>query len=398
MPRFSRQPTADGHTRASTLELFYDLVFVFAITQVSHYLLFHLSWEGAGQAAVILAAVWWSWNYTTWATNELDTSAPVVRGLVVGIMLGSLLMSIAIPEAWGERAMLFAGAYVAIQVGRALFLTFVSGTRGSNERNRAGHILAWFCCSGIFWLAGGLVDGGAARTVFWLLALLIDYTAPLFVYRVPGMKRIAATAWDVASEHFAERFQLFVIIALGESIVITGATTSELELTNAVVAAFIVAFLGSAALWWLYFNRAADRMAGHLEDALNRTELARDVYTYLHVLVIAGIIVTAVGDELVITQPSDALETNELVALVAGPVIYLLALSATRYRSIGSISTKRTVAAAVCVLIGFAFSGSPALLIASLIVAVLIALIAAEEMGPTLPPTGRERESADESP
>ena len=172
------------------------------------------------------------------------------------------------------------------------------------------------------------------------------------------MKRIGASSWDVASEHFAERFQLFVIIALGESIVITGATTSAFEtLETNVVAAFIVAFLGSAALWWLYFNRAADRMAGHLEDALNRTELARDIYTYLHVLVIAGIIVTAVGDELVIAHPSESLETNELVALVAGPVIYLLALSATRYRSIGSISPKRTVAAVLCVLIGFAFSG-----------------------------------------
>ena len=178
-----------------------------------------MNWAGAGQAAVILLAVWWSWNYTTWATNELDTSAPAVRGLVIGVMLGSLLMSIAIPSAWGERALLFAGAYVAIQVGRHTFLTFASGTKGSNERARAGHILIWFCFSGIFWIAGGLVDGDPARTLLWLAALAIDYSAPLFVYRVPGMKRIAASAWDVASEHFSERFQLFVIIALGESIV-----------------------------------------------------------------------------------------------------------------------------------------------------------------------------------
>ncbi len=248
MPRFSRQPTAGGHSRASTLELFYDLVFVFAITQVSHFLLDehleNLNWTGAGQAAVILAAVWWSWNYTTWATNELDTRAPVVRGLVVGVMLGSLLMAIAIPEAWGERALLFAGAYVAIQVGRHTFLTFVSGTKGSNERERASHILVWFCFSGIFWIAGGLVDGDPARTILWLVALAIDYSAPLFVYRVPGMKRVASSAWNVASEHFAERFQLFVIIALGESIVVTGATTSAFDvLTNEVIAAFIVAFL-----------------------------------------------------------------------------------------------------------------------------------------------------------
>ncbi len=388
MARFSRQPTPDGHSRASTLELFYDLVFVFAITQVSHYLLSDLSWGGAGRAAVILAAVWWSWNYTTWATNELDTRAPVVRGLVIAIMLGSLLMSIAIPEAWGSRALLFAGAYVAIQVGRHIFLTFVAGTKGSNERERAGHILAWFCCSGIFWIAGGLVDGGPARTVLWLAALLIDYSAPLLVYRVPGMRRIAASAWDVASEHFAERFQLFVIIALGESIVITGAATSELELTNAAVAAFIVAFLGSAALWWLYFNRAADRMAGHLEDALNRTELARDVYTYLHVLVIAGIIVTAVGDDLLIHGPTEALPTNELMALVGGPALFLMALSLTRLRSIGSLSPKRTVAALACVAIGFVFADAAALLVAGLVLAVLVVLIVAEEASPAMQPAG----------
>jgi low temperature requirement protein LtrA len=382
MARFSRKPTADGHSRASTLELFYDLVFVFAITQVSHYLLGHLSWAGAGQAAVILLAVWWSWNYTTWATNELDTGAPPVRGLVIGVMLASLLMSIAIPEAWGERALLFAGAYVAIQIGRHTFLTFASGTRGSNERNRAGHILAWFCFSGIFWIAGGLVEGDPARTLLWLAALAIDYSAPLFVYRVPGMKRIAASSWDVASEHFAERFQLFVIIALGESIVITGAATAPLTLDAETVAAFVVAFLGSAALWWLYFNRAADRMAGHLEDALQRTELARDIYTYLHVLVIAGIIVSAVGDDLLIHDPGESLPTNELIALVGGPALYLVALSLTRLRAIGSISPKRTIAALACVAIGVIFAGASALVVAALLLAVLVVLIVAEELSP----------------
>jgi low temperature requirement protein LtrA len=386
MARFSRKPTADGHSRASTLELFYDLVFVFAITQVSHYLLddhfAHLNWAGAGPAAVILLAVWWSWNYTTWATNELDTGAPPVRGLVIGVMLASLLMSIAIPEAWGERALLFAGAYVAIQIGRHTFLTFASGTRGSNERNRAGHILAWFCFSGIFWIAGGLVEGDPARTLLWLAALAIDYSAPLFVYRVPGMRRIAASAWDVASEHFAERFQLFVIIALGESIVITGAATAPLTLDAETVAAFVVAFLGSAALWWLYFNRAADRMAGHLEDALQRTELARDIYTYLHVLVIAGIIVSAVGDDLLIHDPGESLPTNELIALVGGPALYLVALSLTRLRAIGSISPKRTIAALACVAIGVIFAGASALVVAALLLAVLVVLIVAEELSP----------------
>ncbi len=388
MPRFSRKENADGHSRASMLELFYDLVFVFAITQVSHFLLDdHLTWEGAGQAAVILAAVWWSWNYTTWAANELDTSAPPVRLMVIAVMLGSLLMSVAIPYAWEDRALLFAAAYVGIHIGRQTFLTYASGTPGSNERARSAHILVWFCFSGIFWIGGALAGEGTARTLLWLTGLLIDYSAPLFVYRVPWMERLRPEAWTVASEHFAERFQLFVIIALGESIVITGATASD-DATTETILALVVAFLGSAALWWLYFNRAADRMAGHLESSGGRTELARDIYTYMHVFVIAAIIVTAVGDELLIDHPGDALPTNELIALVGGPALYLVALSLIRFRAIGSVSPIRTVAAAACVGIGVVFAGASALVVSSLVVAVLFLLIVTEELSPTLPPVG----------
>ena len=136
MSRFARPPGEDQ--RATSLELFYDLVFVFAITQISHLLLEHLTWEWVGQSLVALLAVWWSWNYTTWVTNELDPDSIVVRLLLIGLMLASLVMAIAIPEAFGDRAVLFAGAYVAIQVGRHLFLTFVAADSGTIERLRAG--------------------------------------------------------------------------------------------------------------------------------------------------------------------------------------------------------------------------------------------------------------------
>ena len=144
---------------ATTLELFYDLVFVFAITQVSHLLLNDLSWTGAGQATLVLLVVWWSWNYTTWVTNELDPESIVVRLLLIGLMLASLLMAIAIPDAFGDKALLFAGSYVAIQVGRHLFLTFVAAEAGTNERVRAGRILIWFVAAGVLWIAGALADG-----------------------------------------------------------------------------------------------------------------------------------------------------------------------------------------------------------------------------------------------
>lgn len=379
MPRFARPHTADA-ARASNLELFYDLVFVFAITQVSHTLLGHLDWEHAGQAAIVLLAVWSSWNYTTWTTNELDTDAPAVRAMVVAVMLGSLLMAIAIPEAWGERALLFAGAYVAIHVGRHAFLAFAVGGRGTLERSRALHILVWFLFSGVFWIAGALAAEGAARTTLWLVATLIDLSAPFLYYRVPGMSRMTSAVWEVTSEHFSERFQLFVIIALGESIVITGATTSELELSASVIAAFVIAFGGSAALWWLYFNRTAAGVARKLEQAPNRTQLARDVYTYMHVLVIAGIILAAIGDELVIAHPDQVLHTNELVPLIAGPVVYLLALALIRWRATGQFGRKRPPAAAAIIVVGLLAQGASALVVSALIVAVLVALILAEEL------------------
>src|SRR3954454_17518673 len=160
MSRYQR--THDGQEqRTTTLELFYDLVFVFAITQVSHLLLADLSWAGAGQAALVLLVVWWSWNYTTWVTNELDPDSIAVRLLLIGLMLASFLMAVAMPEAFGDRGLLFAGAYVAIQVGRHTFLSFVAAGPGTVERARATRILIWFLAAGVPWIAGGLADGPA---------------------------------------------------------------------------------------------------------------------------------------------------------------------------------------------------------------------------------------------
>src|SRR3954470_17008880 len=228
MSRYQRVRTGQEQ-HATTLELFYDLVFVFAITQVSHLLLAHLTWEGAGQSAFVLLVVWWSWNYTTRVTIELDPDSIAVRMLLIGLMLASFLMAVAIPGAFGDRALLFAGAYVAIQIGRHSFLTFVAAGPGTVERERAGRILIWFAAAGVLWIAGALADG-PARTLLWLLALAIDYGGPLCTFYVPGMRSLPMTTWHLETAHFAERFQLFVILALGESIVVTGATAAGEEL------------------------------------------------------------------------------------------------------------------------------------------------------------------------
>jgi low temperature requirement protein LtrA len=380
MARFQRTRAEGAEQRTTTLELFYDLVFVFAVTQVSHLLLGHLTWAGAGQAALALLVVWWAWNYTTWVTNELDPDSSVVRVLLIALMFGSLLMAIAIPEAFGAHALLFAASYVGIQVGRHLFLTFASAAAGSLERERAGRILAWFAVAGVLWLAGGFADG-TARTLLWLAALAIDYVAPAVTYWIPGRPRLVASGtWRIEPAHFAERFELFVIIALGESIVVIGAITAGRPLDAARIAAFALSFLVAAGLWWLYFDYVARIAERRLATSDDPVALARDGYTYLHAMIIAGVIVAAVGADLVIAHPTEVLPGEEVAAVVAGPAIYLLAHVLFRLRMAGSISRKRLGGAIACVAAGGLGAFAPALVVIGAVVGVLAIVIGAERV------------------
>ena len=316
MSRFLRNRSADEEQHASNLELFYDLVFVLAVTQISHLLLGDLTWRGVGRSLLVLLVVWWAWNYTTWVTNVLDPDAIVVRLLVLAIMFGSLVMAVAIPEAFGSRALLFAGAYVAIQVGRHAFLTFVVADRDAPEREPALHILIWFCCSGVFWLAGG-VASGPARIV--LLARRArdrlrrhrssstGFPAVRSSIRRPGTSR-ARTSPSASSSSSSSR-------SASRSWSPERRPLSSRSASRA-LAAFGLAFLITAAFWWLYFSYVATIAQRRLELASDRTTLARNGYTYLHVVLVAGIIVSAVGDELVIQHPTETLPTAELVAVV----------------------------------------------------------------------------------
>jgi low temperature requirement protein LtrA len=288
------------------------------------------------------------------------------------------MMAVAIPHAFGDDALLFVACYLIIQLGRHTFLTFAAADRGTNERERAGRILTWFVFAGVFWVAGALAGGGT-RTLLWLVALLIDYAGPLAVFWVPGRRHLHGDAWQVETGHFSERFGLFVIIALGESIVITGATTSELRLDTVTAAAFATAFLITAGLWWLYFSTVARIVERELEQSPDRTTLARDAYTYLHVVLVAGVVVAAVGDELVIAHPREPLSTAELMAVVGGPALYLLAHALFRLRIARTLSPRRLTGALACVLIGVLASEADALVVSALVLAVLGVLIALDQ-------------------
>jgi low temperature requirement protein LtrA len=372
--RFLR--SSDEEQRATTLELFFDLVFVFAVTQLSHLLVDHLTWSGAIQTLFLLLVIWWAWIYTTWMTNWFDPDSPAVRSMLIAVMLASLLMAIAIPQAFGSRAVLFAASYVALQVVRNLFAAIASPA-GTPLRATFTGILAWSVGVAPLWIAGAFLDDGP-RWAIWISALVIDYAGPYTGYWLPRLGRTTTTDWQVETSHFAERFQLFVIIALGESIVVTGATAAGLDLDFEHGLAIAVAFLSSAALWWLYFDYVATIAQRRLDAADDPGRLARDAYTYLHIPIIAGIIVTAVGDELVIAHPGDGLSGAELATVAGGPALYLLGHVGFRLRMAGTLSRKRLVAALACCAVGALGLVLSALATATLVLVVLVTLIAVE--------------------
>jgi low temperature requirement protein LtrA len=365
--------------RATTFELFFDLVFVFAITQISHYLISHLSFHGVLQSSFLLLVVWWAWIYTTWMTNWFDPDVRAVRLLLIGVMGLGLLMSVAIPEAFGDRALLFAGSYVALQVARNLF-NVLSVRTGSERYWSFLRLLLHSVASGSLYIAGALI-GGDLLVPLWITALVLDYAGPYLRYWVPVIGASSYSAWDIQGEHFAERFQLLVIIALGESIVVTGATAARGTLDQQAILGILVAFLTSAALWWIYFNYVAERSRVVLHQSDNAGKLARDAFTYAHLPIVFGIILTAVSDELLVAHPDEPYPFAILA--IAGPALYLLGHNLFRLVMARSISMSRLIATFVLLsMIPLADTVS-ALWMSVLVLVVLVVLIVREHFIPT---------------
>ncbi len=365
-----------GEQRTTNLELFFDLVYVFAVTQLSHLLLHDLTWTGAAKTGFLLLVVWWAWINTTWMVNWFDPDWVGVRMVLMFCMLASLGMAIAIPDAFGDRALLFAGSYVALQLTRDLFC-LVSMRRGNSGRETFIRVTAWAAIAAVPWIVGALLDG-EARTLVWIFALTLDYLGPAVRYWLPGRGAFDMQEWSIEGGHFAERFQLFIIIALGESIVATGATASELTIDGSRAAAVIVAFIGSAALWWLYFDEVAVRSQRMLQGHEQRGRLGRDAFTYLHIPIVAGIIVAAVGDDLLIGHPREVLSTAARLCIVGGPVLYLLGQLGFRYAMIANVTRKRVAATVAIVVWGIAAQSLSVLALAGGIVAILVVLLVSE--------------------
>jgi low temperature requirement protein LtrA len=363
-----------GEQRVTPLELFFDLVYVFAVTKLSHLLLDHLSVRGVLETLFLLLAVWWAWVYTAWFTNWFDPDRLPVRLVLVAVMLASLLMSVAIPEAFGERGLMFALAYVAIQVGRTAFAVLTLGA--SNLLSGTfWRILAWFVATGALWVAGGLVEGGA-RYVLWLLALAVDFTGPVMRYRTPGLGSSRTEEWTIEGTHFAERCQLFIIIALGESILVTGTTFGEIEASAVTVCAFVVTFLGSVALWWIYFARSAEAAREVFTSSEDPGRLGRSAYTYFHLPMVAGIIAVAAADELTVAHPGDPGTLASIALILGGTALFLAGHALFKWAVFGGLPWSHAVAVAALLAlipVGFAMptlalSGAAGLIVVGLAV------------------------------
>jgi low temperature requirement protein LtrA len=262
-------------------------------------------------------------------------------------MLASLLMAAAVPEAFGDHGMLFAASYVGLQVGRnAAGLALLA--RDHHLREVLERLLSWSVVSGALWLAGATLDSDQ-RLLLWIQALTLELVAPLARYWLPGRGRAATTDWDVEGVHFAERCQLFIIIALGESIVVTGAAATDAGLTSTIVACLAVAFLQTMALWWLYFGSPAERSHAAMSLRHDPGRVARHADTYLHLLIVAGIIATAAADGLLIAAPHDPQHGVGTAVLLGGPALFLLGESLFQWRTVGTASAKRLGAAALII-------------------------------------------------
>jgi low temperature requirement protein LtrA len=350
-PSMLRRREPNQHHRVTAVELFFDLVFVFAVTQISHALLKDFSPLGALRVTLLFLAVWWAWIYTSWVTNWLDPDRGPVRILLFVLTLFALLLSSALPEAFGARGLWFALAFAAMQVGRSVAMLALLPASEPGMRMNFVRITIWLAASAVFWIAGGLADP-QLRLALWGIAVVIEYAGPVARFRVPGLGASSMEDWNVEGGHMAERCAGFIIIALGESVVMIGATFTDLTWSGVEAAAFVVTFLGAIAMWWIYFHKGAETGAERISASAESGRIARLAYTYLHMPIVAGIIVAAVANELVLTHPLGHTGTTTVLSVVGGSLLFLFGTLLFKHGIHGRWQLSHLVGIAALVLLG----------------------------------------------
>jgi low temperature requirement protein LtrA len=362
---------ADDEHRVSPLELFFDLVFVLAITQVTALLAEDLTARGLLQGLVVLVLLWWSWVGYAWLTNSIDTEDGRTRLSFFVAMAAFSVVAVATPAAYGDDALVFAVAYAiarAMQVG-----IYAYGTASDDPNHGAILRLAPGFAVSAGLVVGGAAIGGEAQVWIWLLAILIDVATPLVT---------DVSAFRVHAGHFAERHALILIIALGESIVAIGSGAREEAIDARLVAGIVLGVAGAAALWWMYFDIVALVAEHRLSETSGaaRARLARDSYSYLHGFMIAGIVLLALGVKKVLADTGEPLKDVPAIALCAGPALYLAGHIAFRLRNVGTLNRQRAVTALVLLALIPVARSADALLSLTLVTAVLAAVVIYERV------------------
>ncbi|MBX0301614.1 low temperature requirement protein A [Cryobacterium sp. 1639] len=320
-----RPEDSEAADRVTYVELFFDLIFVFALTQLSRYLYENQSWEGALESAMLVLALWWVWVYTTWVTNWLDPAKLPVRGVVLGLALVGFVGSVSIYESFGDRGLVFALAYTVLQLGRTVFMLLAVARHDAELRRTFVRILAWLALASVFWIVGALLPL-QYRLPLWLIALAIEYLSAGVGFRVPGLGASGIDHWDLSGPHIAERSALFVLIALGESLLVTGFAFVDKESSAESILGMLLAFGAAVAMWWLYFDHGERAGAKAIAAAADPGRIARLAYTYVHAVIIAGIVLTSVADKEVLSHPHAAMTLSTAVVLVGGPLLYLVGM------------------------------------------------------------------------
>lgn len=355
----------------SFLELFFDLVFVLAVTTVVSFMADQGGWAGIGEGLVVLGVLWWAWVGYAWLTSVVDPESGPSRLVLFAAMAALLVVSICVPDAFGELALTLAIAYSVVRAGQIGLFVLASGDDPNLRRSVL--TLAASTTVGVGLLVAAAFADGWAQITLWIVALALDMAGPFF---------FGADGWRLAPSHFVERHGLVLIIALGESIIAIGVGAgSGGEVTNAVIATAVLGVAAVTALWWLYFD-VTSLVVGHELESMSpgrpRNELARDAYSFLHYPMVAGIVLLALGLKEVVGDPGGELSSYKAAALVGGPALYLAAQVAFKYRGVHTVTLHRLVVAAL--LIGVACVGSavPGWVALLAVVTVLWATIAFE--------------------
>jgi low temperature requirement protein LtrA len=358
--------------RVKPLELFFDLVFVLAITQCTTLMVEQASWEGLGEGALILALVWWAWVGYAWLTSVVDPEEGAVRLAIFAAMAALLLVSLSLPDAFGDGALEFALAYSAVRVGHVALFWLASRDDRALRSSVSGFAIGTIVGCALL-VAGSFFDTGWQAAI-WALALALDMAEPYLA---------SAGGWRLVPEHFAERHGLIIIVALGESIVALG-VGADVGLSFGVAAAAVLGIALVCELWWIYFDVVAIANVRRLVRAAEgheRNEMARDVYSYLHFPLAAGIVIGAYGLHETLAHVEDPLKAVPAFALVGGVGIYLLGHVAVRLRGAGTLSRRRLLMSLVMfALIPLAIE-IPSLATLAIAVALLCGLIVYETIG-----------------